>query len=253
MTNRTRERSLDNHAPDLPPRFPVPADRSIQNAGLIAGASLMLMAALAGFGNFVVIEGLVTPGDAAQTARDVVDSDGLFRLGVAMMYLVIVLDVVLAWALLMVFSPVSRDLSRLTAWFRLAYAGVFMVALGHLAGIPDLLTSQGYSTAFTPEQLQAQALLKTDSFNDIWMAGLLLFGVHLFLLGVLVIRSGYVPKVIGALLLVAGVGYPFDTFVSVFSEGSPFAISTFTFLGEFLLGLWLLVRGRRIHSGSELS
>jgi hypothetical protein len=213
----------------------------------------MLMAALAGFGNFVVIEGLVTPGDAAQTARDVAGSEGLFHLGVAMLYLVIVLDVVLAWALFRVFSPVSMEISRLAAWFRLAYAGVFMVALGHLAGLPDLLSSQGYSTAFTPEQLEAQALLKTDSFTDIWMAGLLLFGVHLFLLGFLVLKSGYVPKVIGVLLLIAGVGYPLDTFVSVFSEGSPIAVSTFTFLGEFLLGLWLLVRSRRLSAGSALS
>lgn len=253
MSLRTREQPLDDHAPDLPAGSSGSPDRSLQNAGLIAGASLMLMAALAGFGNFVVIEELVTPGDAAQTARDVVGSEGLFRLGVALLYVVIVLDVVLAWALLRVFSPVNRDISRLAAWFRLAYAGVFMVALGHLAGLPDLLNSQDYSTAFTPEQLQAHALLKTDSFADIWMAGLLLFGVHLFLLGFLVIRSGYVPKVIGVLLLVAGIGYPLDTFVSVFSEGSPFTVSTFTFLGEFLLGVWLLVRGRRMSMATEQS
>jgi len=78
------------------------------------------------------------------------------------------------------------------------------------------------------------------------MAGLILFGVHLFLLGYLAYRSSYVPKVIGVLLAIAGVGYAFDSFFTVFTEGSPFAISTVTFLGEFLLALWLLIRGRRI-------
>ena len=111
---------------------------------------------------------------------------------------------------------------------------------------PRLLGGAGYSAVFTPEQLQGQALLKIDTFNDIWFAGLILFGVHLLILGYLAFTSGYVPKVLGVLLVIAGVGYAFDSFVKVFSDGSPMAISTVTFVGEFLLGLWLLVRGRHI-------
>ena len=192
------------------------------------------------------LEGLVTPGDAAKTAGDIMASEGVFRFGVASLYLVVVLDVVVAWALLRVFSPVSRDISRLAAWLRLAYSGVFMVAVSQPAGIPDLLKSEGYSAVFTAEQLQAQALLKIDAFNDIWMAGLILFGVHLLIIGYLAYKSGYVPRVLGVLLVIAGFGYAFDSFVAVLSEGSPFAISTVTFLGEFLLGVWLLIRGSRV-------
>ena len=60
-----------------------------------------------------------------------------------------------------------------------------MVAVGQLAGVPDLLTATATRARFTAEQLQAQALLKVDAFNDIWMAGLILFGVHLLLVGYL--------------------------------------------------------------------
>lgn len=211
----------------------------------------MLMAALAGFGNLVVLEGLVTPGDAGKTAGDILASEGVFRFGIASLYGVVVLDVVIAWALLRVFSPVSRDISRLAAWFRLAYAGVFMVALSQLAGIPDLLNSDGYSAVFPAEQLQAQALQKFDTFNDIWFAGLILFGFHLLVIGYLAYKSGYVPRVLGVLLVIAGFGYAFDSFVTVFSDGSVFAISTVTFLGEFLLGLWLLIRGSRLSLGTD--
>lgn len=206
----------------------------------------MLMSVLGGFANLVVVEGLVTPGDAATTARDIVASDGMFRFGVATLYLVVVLDAVVAWALFRVFSPVNSDLSRLAAWFRLAYTGVLTVAVSQLAGIPGLLSSGAYSEAFGAEQLQGQVLLRTEAFDDIWMAGLILFGVHLLIIGYLAYVSGYVPRVLGVLLVMAGVGYAFDSFVTVFSDGSPFAISTVTFLGEFLLGLWLLIRGRRI-------
>ena len=251
MTNRMREAPPQRPAPDLPPPVVTGSDRLLRRASLIAGTSPMLMAALAGFGNLVVVDGLVTPGDAARTARDILGSTGMFRLGVATMYVVVVLDVVIAWALLRVFSPVSRDVSRLAAWFRLAYSGVFLVALSQLAGIPALLTRDDYSAAFTSEQAGAQAMLKVDAFNDIWHAGLILFGAHLLLLGYLGYTSGYLPRALGVLLAVAGAGYAFDSFVTVFSDGSPFEVSTVTFVGELLLGVWLLVSGRRLTLGAD--
>ena len=248
MTHDTSQAPLDHGASDLPPPAPpgAAADPSVRRASLTAGVGLMLMSVLAAFGNLMVVQGLVTPGDAAQTAKDIAASDGMFRFGVTSMYLVVVLDVVIAWALFRVFAPVNESISRLAAWFRLVYAGVFMVAISQLAGIPDLLASEGYSTAFPPQQLQAEALLKVDAFNDIWYAGLILFGAHLLIIGFLAYKSGYVPRVLGVLIVIAGVGYAFDSFVFVFSEGSPMSISMFTFLGEFLLGLWLLIRGRHI-------
>jgi hypothetical protein len=240
MTNHVTE-TLEHRRADGP-------DRSIRTAALVAGVSLMAMAALAGFGNFVAVEGLVTPGNAAKTAHDIMASESTFRLGVLALYLVVVLDVVVAWTLMRVFSPVNQNLSRLAAWFRLAYAGVFMVAISQLAGIPGLL--RGALKAFTPEQLQAQALLKVDAFNDIWFAGLILFAAHLVLVGYLAYRSGYVPRLLGALIVVAGLGYAFDSIGTVLSESPP-AISAVTFVGEFLLGVWLLLRGRRLTAATK--
>jgi Domain of unknown function (DUF4386) len=248
MTNLIGETPPHHVAPDL--RQSAAAgrddDQPIRRAALVAGVGLMLMAALAGVANILVLQGLITPGDAVKTAADITGSETAFRLGVVGLYVVAVLDVVIAWALRRVFNPVNRDLSRLAAWLRLAYAGVFLVALSQLAGIPPTLNGAGYSSAFTPEQRPAQALLKIDTFNDVWSAGLILFALHLVLIGYLAYRSGYVPRLIGVLLVIAGIGYAFDSVVTVFSDGSPFAVSTVTFLGEFLLGVWLLVRGRRL-------
>jgi hypothetical protein len=204
------------------------------------------MAALSGFGIFYVGEGLMTQGDAARTVEDIAASDGLFRWGTASLYAVVVLDVVVAWALFRFFSPVSSGIARLAAWFRLAYAGVFMLAIGQLAGIPDLVASDQYSGVFTAEQIQGQTLLKTDAFDDLWMAGLILFGIHLALVGYLAYRSGYVPKVLSVLLIIAGAGYVFDSVASTVLASPPGSVATVTFLGEFLLALWLVARGRRI-------
>ena len=241
MTNNVREASLEHRRSDAP-------TRSIRTAALVAGLSLMAMAVLAGFGNFVAVEGLVTPGDAAGTAADIRAAEGTFRLGVLALYLVVVLDVVVAWALMRVFDPVSRSLSRLAAWFRLAYSAVFMVAISQLAGIPGLL-SDG-SSAFTPEQMEAQALLKIDAFNDLWFAGLILFAAHLVVVGYLAYKSGYVPALLGVLVAISGVGYAFDSVGRTLTE-SPFEISMVTFIGEFLLGVWLLIRGRRMTVGTD--
>lgn len=246
MTNTTRNASVEHRPPvaELPALVAADASSSIRNAGIVAGLGLLLMAVLAGFGNFVAVEGLVTPGDAATTADDILAAEGTFRLGVASLYLVIVLDIVVAWALMRVFSPVSPGLSRLAAWFRLAYSAVFMVAISQLAGVPDLLGARGTS-AFTAEQVEAQALLKVDAFEDIWFAGLFLIGVHLTLIGYLAYRSGYVPRLIGVLLVIAGLGYAFDTASTVLLE-APVIVSTVTFVGEFVLCIWLLVRGRHM-------
>ena len=98
--------------------------------------------------------------------------------------------------------------------------------------------------------MEAQALLKVDAFNDIWFAGLILFAAHLALIGYLAFRSGYVPKILGVLLVIAGLGYAFDSIGTVLAE-SPLEISGVTFVGEFLLGVWLLIRGRRVTVGTD--
>jgi len=223
----------------------VAGDSSRRHSSLVAGLGILAMAALSGFGIFYAGVGLVTQGDAARTVEDIAAADGLFRWGTASLYAVVVLDVVVAWALFRFFSPVSSGLALLAAWFRLAYAGIFMLAIGQLAGIPDLLTSADYSGVFTAEQIHGRALLKLDAFEDLWMAGLILFGIHLAVIGQLAWRSGYVPKLLAVLLVIAGAGYVFDSLASTVFASPPASVATVTFVGEFLLALWLVARGRR--------
>ncbi len=113
MMNRTWRPRGSRYAGDaLPPaRLETDPNRAIRSASLTAGVGLLLMSPLAGFGYFAAVEGLVTPGDAAQTARNITASEGLFRFGVVSLFLVIALDVVVAWGSYRVFNPVSHGLS----------------------------------------------------------------------------------------------------------------------------------------------
>jgi Domain of unknown function (DUF4386) len=206
---------------------------SLRTASLIAGLALALMAALAAFGNFVAIQPLVTPGDAAKTAIDISQSEALFRWGIASLILVAVLDIIVAAALLRLFEPVNRSVSIAAAWFRVAYAAVYLVAIIQLVVALGLLGE--------PEQ----ALRAIGAYGTIWLVGLILFGVHLLLIGYLAYRSGFMAKVFGILLVIAGLGYIADGFVAVLMPGPSISIGQFTFVGEVALMLWLLIRGTR--------
>lgn len=225
------------------------ADPQIRRASLIAGLGLLLMIPLAALGNFVAVEGLVSPGDAARTAADIRASEALFRLGVVSLLLVIPLDVAVAWALWRVLRPVSPEWSRLAAWLRVVYSGVFLVAVARLAGVPRLLGDGEHGAAFGADQVHALALLEVEAFRDTWGAGLALFGVHLLVVGALAYRSGYVPWWLGVLVVIAGLGYVLDSLAEILAPGVLPKVALFTFPGEVLLALWLVIRGRRLTVG----
>jgi|SoiMethySBSTD1v2_1073268.scaffolds.fasta_scaffold622307_2 Domain of unknown function (DUF4386) len=207
--------------------------RSLRTASLIAGLALALMAVLAVFGNFVAIQSLVTPGDAAKTAIDISNSEALFRWGIASLIVIAVLDIIVAGALLRLFEPVNRSVSITAAWFRVAYAAVYLVAVIQLVMALGLLGDPN------------QALRAIDAYDTIWLVGLILFGVHLLLIGYLAYRSGFMARVFGVLLVVAGLGYIADGFVAVLVPGPSISIGQFTFIGEAALIFWLLIKGTR--------
>jgi hypothetical protein len=207
--------------------------RTMRRASLTAGLGLALMAALAAFGVFGATAPLITPGDPTRTAQDILGSQGLFRWGVACLILVVVLDLVVAAALLTLFLPVNRGLARLAAWFRVAYAAVYLVAILQLVLALDLLAD--------PEQ----AMRAINAYTTIWLVGLILFGVHLLLIGYLAYRSGLMARVFGVLLVVAGLGYVVDGFVAVLVAGPSYSLGQITFVGEVALVGWLLLVGRR--------
>ncbi|KTG13946.1 DUF4386 domain-containing protein, partial [Haloferax profundi] len=230
------------------------ANRSVRRGSLIAGLALLLMTPLAAFANFAVLEALITPGNAAQTANAILNAEDTFRFAIAGLFVVAVLDLTVAWALYTVFKPVNSSVALLMAWFRIVFAGVFMVAISELVGVLSILTTADSVSVFSTEEHYAQALLGINAFYAIWDAALILVGLHLVVLGYLVYRSGsvpsyksgYAPKVLGVLLAIAGVGYVIDSFGRVLFAGYSFEVAAFTFIGEVLLIFWLFIYGRRV-------
>ncbi len=220
-------------------------------AARIAGVSYVLMFALAIFANFTVLEGLVVDGDAGQTVANVTASMGMFRLGLLAFLIIAVLDIVIAWALFVVLRDVHHDLALLAAWSRLIYSAFLGVALLHLFRVIALLTDPEPGAALGADATGAQVMLALGSFDAAWSIGLAVFGVHLILLGVVLIRSRLVPRVLGVLLLVAGVAYVVDTLAqallpdySAVADVLLVAVALPSMIGEGWLGLWLLLTRR---------
>jgi hypothetical protein len=229
----------------LPRSTPVPAgadlNASMRTASLTAGLGLLAMAPLGVFGYLVVINGLVTPGDAAQTAADVAAARALFGLGVGSLMGVIVLDVLVAFALYRLLRPVSRRLAALAAGFRLVYAVVFMAAVSRLVQVWVLV---GGDAALTDE-IAARMLAEFNTFQAVWDAGLVLFGLHLIVIGYLAYHAVFVPKVLAVLVTIAGIGYAYDSLAPLWFSSAPLAASSITFVGELLLAFWLVFLARR--------
>jgi len=88
-------------------------------------------------------------------------------------------------------------------------------------------------------------LTQIQQYDDIWSFGLGLFGIHLLLIGWLAFRSGFVPRFIGVLVLIAGAGYLVDSFGGLLSATYTFELASFTFIGEVVLMIWLLLFAAR--------
>ncbi len=221
------------------------ADTSLRTAAIVAGLGLLIMAVLAPIANFSILQKLVVPGDAAATANNITAEPGLLRLATTLFVIVCALDLVVAWALYILLRPVSRDLSLLAAWFRVAYAAIFASALNNLVVASQLVGRAGYLKAIPTDQVNAQVMSSLDAFVSGWDLGLIIFGLHLLLIGCLAFRSGYIPKLLGVLIVIAGLGYLADNVGPLLSANYTVTVSTFTFVGEVLLLFWLLWKAVR--------
>ena len=223
---------------------------SLRTAARIAGTGLLVMFVAAMFANFFMIEGLIVPGEAETTLNNIMANQLLFRLGIVSFLIVLICDVLVAWALYVFFRPASTSLSVLAAWLRLVYTAIFGAAVLALVAVLRLVSSADLLAAFEPTELQAQVMLFLNAFDSGWLFSLVFFGVHLFALGYLVLRSGYAPKLLGILLITASFGYLLDSFAQLLllnyaSYESIFLIIVAVpgIIGEMSLCFWLLFKG----------
>ncbi len=222
-------------------------ERSPQRYARLAGVMYLAIIALGMLGELYVRGTLVVPGDASATARAIAASPQLWRVGVAGDLLMHVLDVPVILIFYFLLRPVSKSLALLATMFNLVQTAVLAVNKLNLMVPLFLLGDAAYLKAFSAEQLHTLSFLAIDAHADGFAIGLIFFGFACLVRGVLIWRSGYWPKALGALILIAGLSYLVNSFALLLAPA--FAASIFpgvlvpAFVGELAFCLWLIAKG----------
>ena len=216
---------------------------------LATAVSLLLMAILAPFAQFGVLKTLIVPADAAATTSNIGASLGLFQAAIVAFLIVAILDVLVAWGFYILLRPVDEGLARLVGSLRVVYAALFAFALLNLVDAAGLAQS-ATGTALQSGPLQAQVASSVAAFDTDWHLALGIFGLHLVGLGALLFMFA-APRLFAALVVLAGAGYLADSIGTIFIADYGLTISTFTFVGEALLIVWLFWRAARGLRSSE--
>lgn len=224
-------------------------ERSPQTYARTAGILYLVIAIFGAFGIAYVPSVIVIADDGAATARNLLDHQGLFAAGVFADVVVLLAEVVLTVMLYELLKPVSRSLSMIAAFARLAM--VLVMAVNILINLMPLviLTMPAFAENFEAAQLETLALGFFEAHAlGIYIWGIL-FGLHLFALGNLVCNSGYFPKVLGAMMGLGAFGYTVQGVAQITGVDNAIlsiaiiGLLVLVTLGELAFAFWLLIKG----------
>ena len=213
----------------------------------IGGVLYLIIIVLGLFGEAFVRDKLIVSGNAAATAENIRSFEWLWRLGTAGNLVHLVCAVVLTLIFYILLRVVSRDLALLVVFFDLISIGIEAASkLSLVAGLFPL-SSAAYLKGFEPTQLHALAYLSIRQHGFGFGISLIFFGCACLVIGYLIFRSGFLPKVIGVLMQIAGLCYLTNSFALLLNTefaGRIFpAILVPAFIGEASLCLWLIAKG----------
>ena len=208
-----------------------------------AVAIFLILTMFGGWIGEVQIPSQFMSGDAAATAAKLRLDDDLFRLGFAAYLIEAFSDLVLAWLFYVLLRPVHRELSLLSAFFGIVSMSLFAVTKMFYFSAPLFLKSK-YLAAFSPEQIDALAGAFMSLYGGLSGLFMLFYGTAWIIRGYLTIRSGYLPRFLGALMVIAGSGFFAKNVTKLLAPAySSDLLLAPMFLNVVVLALWMLVRG----------
>lgn len=220
------------------------------------GGVLYLVIIVTGlFGEMFVRNSLIVSGDAAATAHNILGSELLWRAGIAGDLIMHVCDVPLMLIFYVLLRPVDRNLALLALLFTFVQSAALVATKLNLFAPLTLLSDAAYLKAFEPAQLQAMAYLsiRADSYG--FGVGLIFFGFACLVMGYLISRSGYLPRILGVLMQLAGLAYLVNSFALILAPAVAKALFPAillpAFVGELSFCLWLIFKGVNVARWNE--
>lgn len=210
-----------------------------RKAALVIGLSIIIMAVAAGIAYGAIHSSLIIVGNENETLKNISINLFIFYIEIILWIAIIILDLLVCWGVWIYFRTESKALSISTGILRLIYTIILSIAVYMLlqVSIEINLGSNG------------NVISLISSFEKIWSKGLIIFGVHLIILGFAAFKE---TKLWGILLIIAGVSYSLihgvDSFLPKFKELKNILETILVIpmtVGELGFGIWLLVKGGR--------
>ena len=219
-------------------------------AARVAGFLTVFTAVTAFFSTMYVRSSLVVPGNAPETANNIMASEQLFRIGAATDVITYALVVILALAFYILLKPVSKNLALLGLIFRLGEAFMLVIVTLNSYIVLMLLSGADYLTVFETDQLQALVQLLSDAHETGYNIGLIFVFLGAGVFTYLLLKSNYIPRI----LAVWGIVGYFVALVGTFAilvlptpspmlDYLPYALAG---VYEIVVGFWLLIKGVNI-------
>ncbi len=222
---------------------------SYNKTAKIAGFGYLIIIIAGIFSEFFIRSSLIITGDAATTAANISASESLFRISIGGDLVMLLFDVILALALYVLLKPVNKGLALLAAFFRLVHAAIYGANLLNLYFVSRLASGATFMQSFDTSQIQELIMLFLNAHSFGYVIGLVFFGIHCLILGYLIYESGYFPRILGVLILLAGLGYLIDCYANILMlnyarYADIFAMIVFipAVVGELSLSLYLLIK-----------
>ncbi|WP_214827874.1 DUF4386 domain-containing protein [Exiguobacterium algae] len=216
-----------------------------QKAAVFSGVALLIMTVAAFFAQGYVHSSLVVEGDATTTLSNIQANLTLFRLELFGWSLIVLLDLIVAWGFYLFLKPYRPGYALLAGGLRVFYTVILAIAVYHLLNVDQVIRSSDGSAE--------QVMRSLTAFERTWSFGLILFGLHLIAVGLAAFGTTRIPKIIAALLVLAGVSYSLIHFLYGFfpqladlTARLELVLIAPMFIGELAFGIWLLVKGRKV-------
>ena len=232
-------------------------DNSQRVAAKVAGISGLLAVVVVVFGNYVLLGPLVVPGNAAQTAQNIVAHQTQVRIALTCFLAYGVSVVVLLAALYVILGPVNRLLALIGAVFRSVFALLWLLTTLNLLGTLRLLGTASYLQVFGADHLHALARLQIAANFDDYYVGLPFFGLAAAICSYLWLRSGYIPKTLAAFGLISSAWCVICAFIFLIFPDFNKTVNDYWFdspmaIFELVLSFWLLFKGLKRADDSEV-
>lgn len=221
---------------------------SLSKAAIISGISLLVMVLTTPFAEFSIFPKLINYQDATETGNNIINNTHLFTVAIFLILLTLIADIVASWALYIFLKPVNKSLSLLTALFRLMYTAMYFIALYNLLKVLSIVKSMEHLKSTGIDQLNDSILIHIKTFRIEGNFGLIIFGIYLVLLGYLVYRASYIPKIFGIILMIAGLSWVIDKLSTFLFPGIDTQFLFVFTMGELIFMLWLLIKGSSLKS-----